>query len=97
MNTLERDITIDSPYVKLEGIEDECEDAVLMFPRSEVETSDRFSKLRDELRADHLRNEERNSLVKICEEFNDVFHLPDDTLTFTTATEHTIPTSIDPM
>ena len=95
---LERDIKIDSPYVELEGIEDECEDAVLMFASSEVETSDRLSKLRDELRTDHLSNEERDSLVKNCEEFNDIFHLPGDTLTFTTATEHTIPTqTIDPM
>ena len=45
-----------------------------------------------------MSNEERDSLVKICEEFNDIFHLPGDTLTFTTATEHTIPTpTIDPM
>ena len=45
-----------------------------------------------------MSNEERDSLVKICEEFNDTFHLPGDTLTFTTATEHTIPNpTIDPM
>ena len=98
VNTLERDITIDPPHVELEEIEDKCDDAVLMFPSSEVETSHRLSKLRDELRTDHLSNEERNSLIKICEEFNDIFHFPGDTLTFTTATEHTIPTpTIDPM
>ena len=28
---------------------------------------------------------------------HNIFHLPGDTLTFTTATEHTIPTPIDPM
>jgi len=97
VNTLERDITIDSSHIELEEI-DYCNDAALMFTSSEVETKDRLSKLRDELRTDHLNNEERDSLVKICEEFNDIFHLSGDTLTFTTATEHTIPTpTIDPM
>jgi len=44
-----------------------------------------------------LSNEERLSLIKICEEFNDIFYLPGDMLTFTTATKHTIPTpTIDP-
>jgi hypothetical protein len=37
------------------------------------------------------------SLIRICEEYNDVFHLPGDKLTFTTAAEHAIPTpAIDP-
>ena len=98
VNTLEKDITIDSPCVELERIDDEHEDAILMFPSSEVKTNDRLSKLRAELKTDHLSDEERNSLVKICEEFNNIFHSPGDTLTFTTATEHTIPTStIDTM
>ena len=98
MNTLERDITIDSPHVEIEEIDDERDGASLIPPRSEVETKDRLSKLRDELRTDHLSNEERDSPVNICEEFNDILHLPGDTLTFTTATEHTTPTpTIDPM
>jgi hypothetical protein len=75
VNTLEREITIDSPHVELEEIEDECDEAVLMFPSSEVETSDRLSKLRDELRTDHLSNEERICLIKICEEFSDIYLL----------------------
>jgi len=63
-----------------------------MLPSSEVKTKDRLSKLLDELRTHHLSNGERDSLVKNCEEFNDIFHLP------ATATEQTIPTpSIDPM
>jgi hypothetical protein len=56
-----------------------------------------LSKLRVELRTDHLSNEEKPSLIKICEEFNNIFYLPGDKLTYTTATEHTIPTpTIDP-
>jgi hypothetical protein len=44
-----------------------------------------------------LNGEERVSLIKMCEEYNDVFHLSGDKLTFTTAVEHTFPTpTIDP-
>jgi len=68
-----------------------------MLPSSEVEIKDRLSKLRDEMWTD-LSNEERDPLVKICVVFNDIFHLPGDTMKFTTATEHTIPTpTIDHM
>ena len=97
VNTLEKEITIDPPLVELEEIEKESDDAALIFSSSEVETNDRLSKLRTELRTDHLNDEERRSLVKICEEFSDIFYLTGDKLTFTTATEHAIPTpTIDP-
>ena len=91
VNTLETEITVDSPYVELEEI-NEIEEATLKFSSSDVKTNDRISKLRDELRTNHLSNEEKLSLINICEEFNDIFYLPGDKLTFTTATEHTIPT-----
>ena len=98
MNTLEKEIIIDPPHVQLEEIEKECDDTVKIFSSSEVETNNRLSKLRAELRTDHLSDEERQSLVKICEEFSDIFYLTDDKLTFNTAAEHTIPTpTIDPM
>jgi hypothetical protein len=67
-----------------------------MFSNSTVENS-RLSKLQDELRTDHLNSEERVSLIKICEKYNDVLHLLGDKLNFTTAAKHTIPTTtIDP-
>ena len=96
VNTLETEITVDSPYVELEEI-NEIEEATLKFSSSDVKTNDRISKLRDEIRTNRLSNEEKLSLIKICEEFNDIFYFPGDKLTFTTATEHTIPTpTIDP-
>jgi hypothetical protein len=68
-----------------------------MFTTSVVEDANRLAKLREELRTDHLSSEERVSLIKICEEYNDVLHLPGDKLTFTAAAEHAIPTpTIDP-
>jgi hypothetical protein len=46
------------------------------------------------LRTDNLNAEERVSLINICEENHDIFHLPEDKLTCTTADEHAIPTPI---
>lgn len=92
VNTLGEDITIHSPHVELEEIENDCDDAVLMFSNSVVEDNSQASKLCEELRTDHLNSEERVSFIKICEEYDDVFYLPGDKLTFTTAAEHSIPT-----
>lgn len=97
VNTLEEDITIDLPQVELEEVEIDPDDTTLLFFHSIVEDKERLSKLRHELRIEHLNSEEKISLIKICEEYNDVFHLPGDKLTFTTAAEHTIPTpTVDP-
>ena len=72
VNSLEKEITIDPPLLELEEIEKECDNAVIITSSLEVETNDRLSKLRTELRIDHLSNEERRSVFKICEEFNDI-------------------------
>jgi hypothetical protein len=97
VNTLEEDITIDSPHVELEEIEDDPNDTALIFLNFVNENSTRLRKLHDELRTNYLNSEERVSLIKFCEEYNDIFHLPGDKLTFTKAAEHAIPTpTIDP-
>jgi hypothetical protein len=53
---------------------------------------DRLHKLRGKIRTDHLNDEERRSVLRICEDYNDLFHLPGEKLTTTTAIEHAIPT-----
>lgn len=74
----------------MEETENDCDNAVLIFSNSIVENGNRLSKLHNELRIDNLNGEETVPLIKICEEYNDVFYLPGDKLTFTTASEHTI-------
>ncbi|KAK9702229.1 hypothetical protein QE152_g30071 [Popillia japonica] len=54
---------------------------------------DRIKLLNENLRLSHLNKEESNSITHICHEFNDIFHLPNDTLTQTNATMHNIPTT----
>ena len=97
VNTLEEDITLEPPKVILEEVDDSEEAMTLMPTAVPVEVAGRLSKLREQLRTDHLNDEERVSLVKICEEYHNIFHLSGDALTCTTAAEHAIPTpTIDP-
>jgi hypothetical protein len=46
--------------------------------------------LKEYLRLNHI-TEGAEEIKKICEEYVDIFKLPGDSLTATTATEHTIP------
>jgi hypothetical protein len=71
VNTLEEDITIYLPQVELEEVDIDPDDSFL-FSNSLVEDNDRLSKLRHELRIEHLNSEERVLLMKICEEYNDI-------------------------
>ena len=57
----------------------------------------RLSTLRNSLRRQHLNAEERIYIVEIFQEFNDIFHLPNDKLTCMSTIEHAIPTpTVDP-
>lgn len=57
--------------------------------------SDRVKLLKENLRLDHLNNEEKSSILDICLEYNDIFFLPNDTLTATKSVKHKI-TVTDP-
>jgi hypothetical protein len=45
------------------------------------------------IRTEHLNNEGRESVLRICHEFNRIFHLECDTLTHTDSIVHEIPTT----
>lgn len=53
--------------------------------------SNRLKILEENLKLDHMNIEERSSILQICREYNDLFHLPGDVLTTVTATTHKIP------
>ena len=92
VNTLEEDINLDPPQVLLEEVGASEEAMTLIRTAVLVYDVSWISRLREQLRTDHLNDEERVSLVKICEEYHDIFHLSWNTLTYTTAAEHSIPT-----
>jgi hypothetical protein len=96
VNTTETDQTIELPCVDLEEL-DNSESALTLNFTAVAASGSRLTNLRNQLRLDHLNSEERASIVTICEEYNDVFHLPGDKLTCTSTIEHAIPTpTIDP-
>ena len=96
INTTETDQTVELPRVVLEGL-DKSESALTLTFSAVPGSHNRISNLRNQLRLDHLNSEERASLVTICEEYNDIFHLPGDKLTCTSTIEHAIPTpTVDP-
>jgi len=96
INTTEADQTVVLPWVKM-GDLDESESALTLTLSAVVGNVSRLSSLHNQLRLDHLDSEERASIVTICEEYNNIFHLPGDKLTFTSTIEHVIPTlTIDP-
>jgi len=55
----------------------------------------RRERLNNQLRLEHLNNEKRKAIKKICEDFCDIFHLENDTLTCTTSVAHEITTKVD--
>ena len=65
----------------------------MTLPLSAANTSEgRPVKLRNSLRLLHLNGEERVSIANLCEEYSDIFHLPNDKLTCTSTIEHAITT-----
>jgi len=56
-----------------------------------VTQEDRLQELRKRIRTNHLNDQKRRAFMNICEYYN-IFKLPGDNLTTTTAIEHTIPT-----
>ena len=96
VNTMETDRTVEIPCVLLEGLE-ESESALTLTFTAVAGSDSRLSILRNYLRLDHLNSQERVYILTICDEYNDISHLPGDKLTRSSTIEHAIPTpTIDP-
>jgi hypothetical protein len=97
LNARTEEVKIGLPAVQLEGYEEEPTQIHALDTLRISDTGNRIEKLRKTIRVDRLCDRERSSIMRICEHYNDVFHLPGDKLTTTTAGEHAIPTpGIDP-
>jgi hypothetical protein len=48
--------------------------------QTEIPIEVRLCELRNKLWTDHLNDEERRSVTRICEDYDDIFHLPGDRL-----------------
>jgi len=96
LNTTDADVTIPLPRVFLEDLFT-SKSAMTLSVTSDASENGRIPTLCNHLNLDHLNCEERNSIVSLCEEYNDLFHLPGDKLTCTSTIEHAIVTpTVDP-
>ncbi|CAK1579237.1 unnamed protein product [Parnassius mnemosyne] len=73
----------------------QLENTIAFSKPSVYNVSKRTNEVLKQLRTSHLNSEEKNALLDICSNYSDIFHLPDDQLTCTTAIEHKIKTNTD--
>jgi hypothetical protein len=93
------EVSLSLPIVDLEEceIESNAIQVNTFVAQGAVMREDRLRELRNRIRTDHLNDQERRAIMNICEYYNDIYKLPGDNLTTTTASEHAIPTpGIDP-
>lgn len=57
--------------------------------------TERTQEVLNSLRTSHLNSEEKSSLYDICATYSDIFHLPDEPLSYTDACHHNIRTTSD--
>jgi len=99
LNMNDEEVSLPLPIVELEECEGEFNTIQVdtFIAQGAVSRDDRLRELRKRIRTDHLNNQEKRAIMNICEYYNDIFRLPGDKLTTTTAIEHAIPTpGIDP-
>jgi len=96
INTTEEPVEITTPLVTLSEIQVSDRASVLTLQASDNAESiqARRARLDNQLRLEHLNNEERRAIKEICEDFCDIFHLENDTLTCTTSVAHEITTKV---
>lgn len=91
INITEETVSIKVPYVNIEALEEESKTGKEVASVNIKEKNfARREKLREALRAKHLNKEKRETLYKICKEYQDVFHLARESLTKTSTVNHRI-------
>jgi hypothetical protein len=50
----------------------------------------RINKIKNVIRTEHMNEEEKQSIIEICEQYSEIFHLEGDHLTFTNTPKHDI-------
>ncbi|XP_037870373.1 uncharacterized protein LOC119629252 [Bombyx mori] len=60
---------------------------------NETNSIQRTNQVLSMLRTSHLNNEETSALLELCTDYSDIFHLPNEKLTYTNAIQHDIKTT----
>jgi hypothetical protein len=86
LNTSDQEVEIQEPLVEL----DETEPIRNLTSETEEKQKDREKRILGQLRLDHLNDEENKLLMGTCQDYQDIFYLPGDSLSSTVATQHSI-------
>jgi transposase InsO family protein len=62
---------------------------------AKAKIQERFKLLESSVRTEHLNSDEKNALLSLCKNYNDIFLLEGDQLSSTPLVQHSIPTSDD--
>lgn len=94
LNTTDKPIKINKLNLTLEPFEDDKVFQIQSQNRSYNSVDFSRNEILDKIiRTDHLNTEERESVLRICHNFNQIFHLEGDSLSFTKSITHEIPTT----
>lgn len=96
LNTTEKEVKIKNIEIYLDDISFSDNKNIMQISKNNNSVdsdSSRLSKITNLLRTDHLNQEEKSSLISICHEYNNIFHLEGDKLTTTDAIMHEIHTT----
>lgn len=97
LNTAEKQVKITKLDIHVDFIENEN-----IYNNTSIKTisnssnksfeSNHLDKITNLLRTTHMNKEEKNSIIKIRHEYNDIVYIEDDKLTYTDTITHQIPT-----
>lgn len=90
LNTTNQSIKISKLNLVLEKFNEKTSTILNLSSENDKSLPHRLKTLRNNLRLDHLNEEEKKSITDLCEEYNDIFHLPGDPLTCTEVLQHEI-------
>jgi len=98
INTTEESVEITTPLITVDEIRVSNRASILALQETKSENyesiQERKENLRKQLLLEHLNREEKKVVEEICEDFCDIFHLEQDTLTCTIAIAHEITTRV---
>jgi len=96
---MEESVEFTTPVVTIDELRMSDRTSILALQQAKSENyesiQERKKNLRKQLRLEHLNREEKRAIEEICEDFCDIFHLEQDTLTCTTVIAHEITTRVD--
>ncbi|XP_076386071.1 uncharacterized protein LOC143264142 [Megachile rotundata] len=83
-------VDLDTKLMTLDHDQDNMKEARESYDIRSLTGIDRMKTLRDNIRTEHLNEEEKTSLLELCEEHNEVFYLKGDQLGHTDIARHKI-------